>query len=315
MSAGTLSFSSICFVICVSSGLSYAATNDLISAVSDRGTNIVVSSSVEKSNFKEPSKTELNISKPDIPEIKSIDEILSAKGDDDDELGIIKGRLEVGYRYVSRKLETTSKWNSEINEGFLGTMAYLEENTEAGSANNIFVSYKLFRWLAVSGTYDEISAIAYTETEDHHPDGEWYDKGPSVTAVLISPKIFNFISPYVEVGYHFSDSSFNAYPWWELGYTSPEVYNKLGNPSEYRKGKHRIIDAVAKNDKNLIWGVGAKVFLTDNLIFDIAYRRISNTIMADYSIVLDETNYILDRDGYEVPFDYTQVTMGVHWLF
>ncbi len=232
--------------------------------------------------------------------------------EDDRELGPIEGRLEIGFRAAAAKIKTKSKWNAERGEGFLGTMAYFDE-TESQYFSNLIISYKLAKWFAVSATYDEIAVVGRTETEDKHEDGEWYDKGPSLTAVFTSPyKLFDVVVPYAEVGLHFSDAGFDAYPWWGNGYGSPKDYEDLGRPSEARK--YRVIDAES-DGTSMVWGIGAKIYLTDNLLLDIAYRQINCEQTAHYYINTVSGVRVLDKDGYVIPFDYSQLCVGLRWAF
>ncbi len=233
------------------------------------------------------------------------------------EVGLIAGRLELGWRIARTKADTKHCWHeAEVEEdeyGFLGSMEYLNE-TDNYDHYNLVATYKIIDWFAIGVTYDRISEVATTRSEDSHQDGEWSEKGPSISAILTSPRIFDIVSPYFELGFHFPSASFDPYPWWTLGYPSPAYYESIGSPTTSNKGYERIITAQEADSRTRLWGIGLKVYVFENLVLDIAYRHIDCDIDAHYvRTVYGKT--LEDHGSYTIPLSYSQLCFGIRWAF
>ena len=237
--------------------------------------------------------------------------------EDPDEVGWIAGRLELGWRIARAKADKKHSWHEAqdgMDEyGFLGSMEYLNE-TENYHLFNLVASYKLCDWFAIGASWDRISEVATTRSEDNHQDGEWSEKGPSLSAILTTPRILDTVSPYLELGVHFPSASFDPYSWWTLGYPSPAYYESIGSPSTSNKGYERIITAKESDAMTFLWGVGLKVYVLENLALDIAYRHIDCDIDAHYRRTVKHRT-IEDRGMFKIPLSYSQLCFGVRWAF
>ena len=230
-----------------------------------------------------------------------------------DEKGWITGRLEIGWRAAAVQVDDDYCWNEDTQSGFLGTMASFEENDDV-QFSNFIIAYHLTDWLGVSATWDQVAVTARTHTEDNHVDGEWKEDGPTLTAVLTTPKLLDCIVPYAEAGVHFPSASYEPNPWWSLGYPSQKVYDEFGAPKTARKKYRRLIDASEADSMTFVWGVGLKVYLTDYLVLDVAYRHID----------VDETaHFYLQHDGrtttdsgyFNIPLSYSELCAGIRLAF
>jgi hypothetical protein len=233
--------------------------------------------------------------------------------EDPDDVGWIARRLEIGWRIARPKADTKHRWHDAENYGFLGTMEYLDEADEYDYCNFV-VSYKLSDWFAIGASWDQIADVATPRSSNKHQDGEWKESGPSISAILTTPRLFDFLSPYAELGAHFPSASFDAYPWWTLGYPSPEYHASIGSPSTSNGGYRRVIDAEAANSMTLLWGLGLKAYLTENLALDLAYRHIDCDIDANYRQML-KGRTLVDHGSYKIPLSYSQLCFGVRWAF
>ena len=230
-----------------------------------------------------------------------------------DDKGWIAGRLEIGWRVVRPEADTKHRWHDGEGYGFLGTMEYLDEADDYDFLNFV-VSYKLTDWFALGATWDRISEVATTRSSDNHQDGEWKESGPSLSAVLTTPRLFDFFSPYAEVGVHFPSGTFDAYPWWANGYPSPAYYASIGSPATLNGSYQRVITAQESDSMTLLWGVGLKFYLADHFAIDLAYRHIDCDIDAEYRLYAGG-RMISDHGAYKIPLSYSQLCLGVRWAF
>ena len=233
--------------------------------------------------------------------------------EDPDEAGWFSRRLEIGWRVALPKADTKSRWHDVENYGFLGSMERFDEADDYYFSNFV-ISYKLSDWFAIGATWDEIAEVAHTRSADHHKDGEWTEQGPSISAILTTPRLYDFVSPYVEIGAHFPHASFDAYHWWAFGYPSPAEYAALGSPSRSNKGYRRVIDTKASDPVTLLWGAGIKFYVTENLALDLAYRHIDCDIDAHYHLNHKQRMF-QDCGRYKIPLSYSQLCFGVRWAF
>lgn len=225
-----------------------------------------------------------------------------------------RDRLEIGLRVSFNEMDTKDKWDEGEQEGFLGTIAHFE-NKNKMQFSNIVLSYRVLDWLSVGATWDMIDEVAVTRTEDLHCDGEWKDSGPSLSLVFNYPKkLFGFLTPYAEIGTHFSNGTFEAYPWWHLGYASPSVYRELGSPSKGRGSYRRYICSEESETLTLLWGAGLKVHITDRFLLDFAYRHIDCDQTAHF--YLERGGVLLKDNGlYDIPLSYAQFCAGIRYVF
>ncbi len=245
--------------------------------------------------------------------IQTDDDILGYKLEDPDDVGWLARRLEIGWRIARAKADEKHCWHEEEKYGFLGTMEYLDE-ADSYDYCNLVASYKLFDWFAIGATWDRISEVATTRSDDNHQDGEWSEKGPSISAILTTPRLFGIASPYFELGFHFPSASFDPYSWWTLGYPSPAYYEAIGSPSKSNNGYERIITAQEADSMSLLWGIGLKVYVTENIALDLAYRHIDCDIDAQYRRY-SNGQLLEDHGSYTIPLSYSQLCFGVRWAF
>ena len=233
--------------------------------------------------------------------------------EDRDEKGWITGRLEIGWRAAFAKVDDDSCWHEDKEEGFLGTMSFFDEADDV-QPYNLVVAYHFCDWFGISASWDQISVIARTHTADAHEDGEWKEKGPTLTAVLMTPRIYDIFVPYAEAGVHFPSAKFDAYPWWALGYSSNQDYHDRGCPKILNGGYRRNIDASETDSTTFVWGVGLKIFLTDNLSIDVAYRHIDVDETAHF-ILKHAGRVTRDNGYYDIPLSYSELCAGLRWAF
>ncbi len=245
------------------------------------------------------------------------DEILGYKLEDPDDVGWRARRVEIGWRIARVKADKKHRWHEAETEeeeyGFLGSMEYLDE-TDSYDYCNLVASYKIFDWFAIGATWDRISEVATTRSEDNHQDGEWSEKGPSLSAILTTPRLFGIVSPYFELGLHFPSASFDPYSWWTLGYPSPAYYESIGSPSKSNNGYERIITAQEADSITTLWGIGLKVYVTENIALDLAYRHIDCDIDAHYRRY-SNGHLLEDHGSYTIPLSYSQLCFGARWAF
>lgn len=235
--------------------------------------------------------------------------VISAREDG----GYIADRLEVGLRAAHVRLDKSRCWNDDSNSGFLGTISHLYE-TKNFRFSNVVLSYKLTDWFAIGATWDETAELAGTHLEDDHIDGEWRERGPTLSAVFIAPRMANMFEVYAEVGAHFPDAEFDAYPWWTYGYSSYERYQHFGSRNKPFGGYSRHIEATQKDDVTLACGIGLKCYITRNLALDIAYRHIDCDVNAHFYLI-KRGDLMTDRGQYVIPFSYSQLCAGLRWAF
>lgn len=233
--------------------------------------------------------------------------------EDPDEAGWFAKRLEIGWRVARPKADTKQRWHDAEHYGFLGTMEKFDEADEYDFLNFV-ISYKLCDWIAIGATWDSISEVATTRSSDNHEDGEWKEHGPSVSAILTTPRIFNLLSPYAEFGLHFPTGTFDPYSWWSLGYPSPAYYSSIGSPATSNGTYRRVITAHESDSTTYLWGVGLKVYVTDNLALDVAYRHIDCDIDAEYRLY-SRGRLLSDHGAYKIPLSYTQLCLGIRLAF
>ena len=245
--------------------------------------------------------------------VSSGDEILGYRLEDPDEVGWFARRLEVGWRIAWVKADTKHRWRDDEDYGFLGTMEYLNEDSRCDFSNPV-VSYKIGDWFAIGATWDHISEVATTRSVDNHDDGEWTESGPSLSAILTTPRLFNLLSPYAELGVHFPNASFDAYHWWTLGYPSPAHYASIGYPTKANDDYRRVITAHEEDSVTFLWGVGLKLYVTDNFALDLAYRHIDCDVHAEYRLY-SRDHQAMYHGSYKIPLDYSQVCFGIRYAF
>ncbi len=249
--------------------------------------------------------------------LQTTDDIFDYKLENPDDVGWLARRLEIGWRIARIKADKKHCWHEaktkEEEYGFLGSMEYLDE-TDSYDYCNLVASYKIFDWFAIGATWDRISEVATTRSDDKHQDGEWREKGPSISAILTTPRLFGIASPYFELGFHFPNASFDPYSWWTLGYPSPAYYESIGSPSRSNNGYERIITAQEADAMTLLWGVGLKVYVTENIALDLAYRHIECDIDAQYRLYSNGRMFF-DHGSYTIPLNYSQLCVGVRWAF
>ena len=230
-----------------------------------------------------------------------------------DQKGWIHGRLEIGWRLAMPNLDDDYCWDESQETGFLGTMSWFEEKDDV-ELTNFILAYHFTDWFGVSASWDQIAATAYTHTIDHHIDGDWKEHGPTLTAVLATPKLFGFLVPYGEFGVHFPTAKYEARPWWNLGYASQEIYDEFDHPKKARHGYRRIINATETDSTTFVWGVGLKCYLTDNLVIDVTYRHVDVDETAHFYL-MSGSHLLTDNGYYDIPLSYSELCAGLRWAF
>jgi opacity protein-like surface antigen len=225
----------------------------------------------------------------------------------------IARRLEIGWRAAIPRLDKDHRWNAQKGEGFLGTMADFDLIDHVYFTNFI-LQYNILSFLGLSLTWDQVGVVAVTQTDDRHKDGEWKEHGPTLTAVLSTPRLFDHLQAYAEIGPHFSFATFDDYTWWGKGWASPADWAYWGSPSTSNKGYTRHIDAKADSPVTLAWGFGLKLFLTENFVVDAAYRHIDADIDAHFTTRIK--GHLQHEQGrYTVPLSYSEFCVGLRWAF
>ena len=225
----------------------------------------------------------------------------------------IARRVEIGWRAAIPRLDEDHRWNARTGEGFLGTMADFDL-VDHVYFTNFILQYNILPFLALSLAWDQVGAAATTHTEDHHKDGEWKEHGPTLTAVLSTPRIFDILQAYAEIGPHFPTATFDAETWWANGWASNSDWREFGSPSAPRNDYTRHIDAKADSSVTLAWGLGLKLFLNENFAIDAAYRHIDADIDAHYTTRIKGRLHG-DNGRYTVPLSYSEFCVGLRWAF
>lgn len=227
----------------------------------------------------------------------------------------IKGHLEIGLRWASHELDTPTKYDPKTGLAFIGTISELQEDDSF--ALYPVITYNFTKWFGFGFTWDSLSATAHTaHTNDKHNDGEFTTKGPTLSAILTIPLFDGKFVPYGEIGGNFASADFDAEYWWEYGYGSPADYQSMGSPKDGRprNGKHRVIEAKEATKTGLVYGYGAKLYFTENLCLDLAYRHV-NADADTLFYVRSSGRRITAAVPTKIPLDYSMFTAGLRYAF
>lgn len=229
----------------------------------------------------------------------------------------ICNHLEIGIRWGFPKIDHAKKWDGKRDWGFIGTISELQEDIPA-IPHNLVINYFFTEWIGMGFAWDSLKATAHTGyTVDRHDDGQFATRGPTLTLVLSVPDVLEGrLVPYAEVGANFPYAEFNAGYWWEYGFSSPGDYKEAGSPTNHkpRNGKHRYIDTREKSKIGLVYGAGAKYFLTQHLCLDFSLRHINADAESHFYYTIGH-KIAGDHDPEKVSLDYTVFAAGLRYAF
>ena len=222
----------------------------------------------------------------------------------------VQGHLELGLRFSAVSLRTREKWDSTGRHGFVGTISHLNEE-QSGWPYNVSAAYFFDPHFGVDLQWEQLRAQAVTTSQDHHVDGTYDAKGPSLMAVGRLPLAWG-LAPYLGVGLNFPSVDFEPEAWWRLGYSCPSDYEP-GSEMRYG-GKTRHMDTRADGAACLAATAGMRWRATGNWALDVNVRYVDvEAISHHYST--EETGKINDHGENSIPLAYVAFGAGLVHAF
>lgn len=218
----------------------------------------------------------------------------------------LDGHLDLGLRFATVELDDPEK-----TDGFIGTITQLDVEQESFPYHAVAL-LRFNRWLGFSLAWDQMQAEAITDTDDHHHDGVFESKGP-VCSLVAEYEFPYHIQPYLEAGVYFGEASFEAEPWWGLGYATSDDWELLGRQSTLRNGKRRVIDTTSSGP-GFEYGGGVLVRFSDAWAIDLAFRHLDAEADAHFYIK-QGSRIISDHETITLPLSYTVLSAGLRYLF
>lgn len=222
----------------------------------------------------------------------------------------VQGRLELGVRFSAVSLRTHDKWDQAARHGFVGTINHLEEE-QSGWPYNLSAAYFPDPRFGIDLQWEQVRAQAVTYTDDHHVDGTYDAKGPSLMMVGRLPMECGLVS-YLGVGLNFPSVDFEPRAWWRLGYSQPSDYEP-GSEQRYG-GKTRHMDTRADGAACLAAVLGALWQVEENWALDVNARYMDvDAVSHHYST--EESGKINDHGENPIPLAYFAFGAGVVHAF
>ena len=222
----------------------------------------------------------------------------------------VQEHLELGLRFSAVSLRTHDKWDSTGRHGFVGTISHLDEE-QTGWPYNVSAAYWFDPHVGIDLQWEHLRAEAVTTSQDHHVDGSYDAKGPSLMAVGRLP-LGGGLVPYLGVGLNFPSVDFEPEAWWRLGYSSPSDYEP--GSTMRNGGKTRHMDTRADDAACLAAAAGMLWRVQENWALDVNVRYVDvEAISHHYST--EEAGKINDHGENSIQLAYYAFGAGVVYAF